>query len=572
MTKLFYAITMLALLTVSCNKKKQIDISIRLAQWDSMVEKQPQQVRDSLKLFNPQKLSRASQAYWGLLKTIADDKSYIDFTSDSLINSVEQYYKRHEQECDRHLRALVYQGIVRLRLAKEDSLVFVPLKEAEKLSAKHKTIDPSVGYMMYYHLGNIHSNNGNYANANAYLNKTLHLAKQKKDSTHIFDSYMSLYWNELEQGKNSEAATLLDSLNLYAGTFPDNLYALYNAEATYYKIIGEIEKSIEKKKRQIDMIPMVKEKIELFRNYYSLSDAFLEKNQLDSAMYYIRKSISHIQDTTYYLNYLIYRNAAQIAQKQGNESLALGYEQKAFELYEETIDKRLNTQILELEKRYNLSEAENKMLKAQRNSRIWFIIAVFLLLYLGMHIIIRRIIVNLKKREIVEKTRRLSAERKQMETQNALIRQKAIQQEKMLSVLFRFLGEYATVQEWTREMTNKIRGKDNKLGDEYESMLKKGQERFNRLGNILFTENEFEELFDIHTGLEIFSQSDRLLLIMLSTEASNQQIASLLNTTPHRLKTRKSYLKAKIEENCTSQNNFEQLLALFNKKKPIQTG
>lgn len=113
-------------------------------------------------------------------------------------------------------------------------------------------------------------------------------------------------------------------------------------------------------------------------------------------------------------------------------------------------------------------------------------------------------------------------------------------------------------------MANKIRAKESKLGDDYEFMFKEGQSRFNYLAHCLFSEDDFKEQFNIYEDLEVFSQSDRLFLMMLAVNTPNTQIAAMLNTTPHNLKTRKSYLKTKIKKNATSQNNFAKLLSLFN--------
>lgn len=572
---LFISLLFIAVL-FSCNRVENEIIAARLAQWDELAEKQPRAIQDSLATLNPKKLSHANRARYGLLKTIADDKTYSPFTSDSMINQVVHYFGRHGKGGDHHIRSLVYQGIVRYRMGITDSTVFTPLKEAEQLYMKQKQPNLNTGYLLYYYLGDIHSANGNDKESGTYFDKTLQLAKQKGDSTHIFDAYLAFFWNEMVQEKYNSVANLLDSLDIYAGTKPDNIYYLLNAQSIYYKNNKETEKSIHSKKEQIDLIPQIRETIDAFRIYYSLSDAYLENNQLDSAMHYGLLAINHIEDSTYRLNYLLYENVADIAEQQQNLALALEYRKKAFDTYEKSIDDRLDTRILELEKRYNLSEAENKTLKARRNVRIWLAIAlivVLLLVLLGIYTRNQRTIGKLKEREAAEKASRLEAE-KRTETEKALrllaekeqMQEQTTRQQKILGVSAQFLSEYAALQEKAREMINRIRTKDNKLGDDYEQMLKEGQQHFNELADRLFTEEELKKLFDIRSGLEVFSQTDRLFLIMLASNASNTQIAAMLNTSTNNLKTRKSYLKEKIEKNATEQNNFAQLLTLFNRK------
>lgn len=116
-------------------------------------------------------------------------------------------------------------------------------------------------------------------------------------------------------------------------------------------------------------------------------------------------------------------------------------------------------------------------------------------------------------------------------------------------------------------MINRIRAKDDKLGEGYEQMMKEGQLCFNNLYENLFTEEELSKILGIHIGFEGFTHSDRLLLVMLASDISNKHIAALLNISPLNLKHRKYYLRKKIENNSTIENNFIILLELFSAKR-----
>ncbi|MDO5523683.1 MAG: hypothetical protein Q4G48_06515 [Bacteroidia bacterium] len=559
----------------SCNRAENEAMALRLAQWDAMVEEHPRAVADSLAQLNPKDLSRANRAYYGLLKTIADDKTFAGFTSDSLINNVHRYYHQHKPNGDDHIRSLVYQGIVRNRMEMADSTVFTPLKEAERLYLKQKQPNPATGNMLYFYLGELLSKNNDYATAGSYFNNAMQLAKQKGNPIHIFDTYLALFWNEMEQENFDNGKLYLDSLNEITNLPPDQQYRLFNSQSIYYEIQNDYEKELNYERAKFALLPLLKEQPKQFRLFYALSEAYLHNNMPDSAMYYSLLAIDHIEDSTYTLNYLLYDNVADIAERQQNLTLALQYRQKAFDVYENSIDNRLDTQIQELEKRYNISEAENKALKAQQNVSIWLgvaLIAILLLVLLGVYTRHQRTIAKLKEREAAEKASRLEAE-KRIEAEKALrllaekeqMMEQAIRQQKIVEVSTRFLAEYAALQEKAKEMTNRVRAKDGRLGDDYERMLKEGQSRFNALAHQQFTETELQKLFGIHQDLEVFSQSDRLFLVMLAANAPNTQIAAMLNTTVHNLKTRKTYLKNKIEKNASPHNNFACLLALFNK-------
>ena len=75
-----------AVLFISCNERENGEIHKILTQWDNLLEKNPNAISDSLKTIDPQTLSRENRAYYNLLKTITDDKTYFEFKNDSLID------------------------------------------------------------------------------------------------------------------------------------------------------------------------------------------------------------------------------------------------------------------------------------------------------------------------------------------------------------------------------------------------------------------------------------------------------------------------------------------------------
>ena len=142
-------------LFLSCGEERNDPIYTRLQQWDTLLSAHPEAVQDSLQTIDPEHLSHAQNAYYGLLKTISDDKTYIDFTSDSLINEVEQYYNIHERAQIHHVRSLLYLAIVRYRMGISDSTVMTPLKEAENYFHHQQDQSPEIGYMIHYYLGEV---------------------------------------------------------------------------------------------------------------------------------------------------------------------------------------------------------------------------------------------------------------------------------------------------------------------------------------------------------------------------------------------------------------------------------
>ncbi len=54
-----------------------------------------------------------------------------------------------------------------------------------------------------------------------------------------------------------------------------------------------------------------------------------------------------------------------------------------FESYQKSVDERVDKRILELEKLYNLTEAENKALKAESKAKILLLLLFLLILILS---------------------------------------------------------------------------------------------------------------------------------------------------------------------------------------------
>lgn len=138
--------------------------------------------------------------------------------------------------------------------------------------------------------------------------------------------------------------------------------------------------------------------------------------------------------------------------------------------------------------------------------------------------------------------------------------------QKKLEITAKFLCEYSFLHENAKTMINRIRTKDGKLGDDYEQMMKKGKFRLNNITVNLFTKEELFKILGVNIDFELFTQTDRLFLVMLANNIPNENIAAILNTNLNNLKHKKSYLKRKIEQKATLENNFIILLKLFSAK------
>lgn len=549
----FAVVSMIVLFTL-CDRREGREMHAQLVQWDALLEKQPEAISDSLKAINPDGLSRRNRAYYNLLKTISDDKTYFNFTSDSLIDRVVDYYYLHEPNSDNYLRALIYKGIVRTRMGIADSTVYEPLKKAHNIFRLQKDPDPAIGYILHYFLGNTHYNNANFELAGKYFQETLYNAKLKSDSAHIFDSYLAIYWNEMMKSNLDNSKKYMDSLSTFYNVFPDKNYLILNAQSAYFETTEEFEKALECDKKLLVLTKSQKENIDFSSLYYAVSDRYSKLNRLDSAMLYGQMAIDNIEDTSKKENYLFYENVANIAEKQNNCALANTYRQKAFQIYEKSVSGRLDTQIMELEKKYDLSEAENIALRSRQSTLSIAFVALLLAMLLASFILIsarnrRKARLKLMKLEHEAETRAMEAK---------LMEEEANKRNWLIQLYGYISNRLTSLQENFEILSQRYVSSNPKVYENMHSILHTAESDLREMPKTLIPD---EDTFSLYTNLskkeaECFNANERIMLMLLVCRADNRQISTFMNTSVESIRARKSQLKKKMTENGIDIRDF----------------
>lgn len=506
------------------------------------MEKHPETITDSLRKLNPGQLSPSNRAYHGLLKTIADDKAYAQFTSDSLINEVVRYYGKHRRGTNGHIRSLIYQSVVRYRMGITDSTVLVPLKEAEKIFYTQPDREPSIGCLLNFFLGSVHEKNRNFTIATEYRQKALQCAKAEKNPDHIFDSYLALFWNSMKLENLDRGKAYLDTLDIISPGSADNEYFLLNAQSVYYATQELYDQALEKEKEQVKLAPFLKEKTDIFRTYYSISQQYHYLGQLDSAKLYALRSIEHISDPGYELNYLLFENVADIAEKQGDYKMANGYRKEASIARKESLAKQRNMQVLQLEKQYNHSEAENKALRAEASKRIAVIVILCLILLLALSAIY-----------IQKRNNRAKLEKMEMEKE----RRKNKQQQFTMKLYNQMLAQFFLIEKELAALANKERRMKPDFADFIEELLKSMSKNLIDGFSRDISVKKFEEL----TGIPLpggINKSELLMFFLICCGLTNRDIAIIFRANVASIRTRKNQLKNKLKESGIDTSFFDQ--------------
>ncbi|MEL7598734.1 MAG: hypothetical protein AAGU18_01350 [Proteiniphilum sp.] len=510
-----------------------------------MIDTAPEKVSDSLKLIDYNSLSRSNKAYYNLLKVISDDKTYVNFTSDSLINTVSDYYRMHDKNNRNYIRSLAYQGIVRTRMGVKDSTVFEPLREADKLLKTMSPVDPSLGYLVNYFLGNIHYNNRNYTTANDYFQRALANARREDDSTHVFDTHLALYWNEMQQKDFVKGKLYLDSLSGYFDKLHDKDYFILNAQSIYFDIIGEPEKALEREKAKLILYNDQEEILDISRVYFNISDRYVGFGQLDSAMFYAQLAIDFIDDSTYFYNHFYFQNIANIAEKQSDFELANNFRKKAAEFYKNSVNDRLNTQIAELEKKYDLTEAENATLRVrQQNFRIVIggLLLVIVLIIVIMYAWRTRKIGKMKLQQA-----ELTLQQQQLQAN--ILKEEAGKRKWLLQLYSHISDRLTSLHGEVEALSQRYISSHPKVYKELEKIVKNTDIELRDITKMLATD---DDTFYAYTHLSdkdgFFNANEKILLMLLACDADNRQLATFMNTTVESIRVRKSQLKKKMSE------------------------
>lgn len=544
-TLFIFFLVMLLLFATSCNKGGDEEMLTRLNVWDAMLDHDAQRVADSLKTIDRDELSRAGKAYYDLLKVISDDKTYVNFTSDSLINAVSDYYRSSNPEHNNFIRALAYQGIVRTRLGVKDSTVYEPLREAGKLLSDRPDSDPSLGYMIHYFLGNIHYNNRNLSSANDYFQNALNFARSENDSIHLFDTFLALYWNEMSRKNFDTSKLYLDTISTFYNKLPGKDYFVLNAQSIFYDITGQPEMALEREKHKLQLYDSQTEEIELSRAYFNISDRYVGLEQLDSAIYYGEMAIEMIEDSTYRQNYLYYQNIAHIAEKRGDYALSNQYLRKSIELHNLSLSERLDVQIAEMEKRYDLAEAENEVLRTRDQISkiiIFSLIAIILLAIVAVYSILTRRNTQLR---LLETEHRV----KQQQLQAEILREEAGKRRWLLQLYGNISDRLTFLQNQFELLAERYITMNKKVHGEMHQILKSTDSDLRGITKTLIPDDEtFASYTHLKNDDQFFSQNEKLLLMLLACDADNRQLATFLNTSLDSIRVRKSQLKRKMSE------------------------
>lgn len=540
----------------ACKYRKHETDRIRLQQLDTVLQHNPYTALDSLKKINARSLNRVNNAYYNLLKVMAEDKTYCSFKTDSTISSSAEVFSRYKKKYPfNYARALMYQGIVRYRMKITDSTAYLPLKEAVPFFKNSNPPELKNIYLCYFYLAEIHDKNHNITQANKYYKEAVHTASILKDSAYLYSAYSGLFWISLRKSDDNAAGHYLDSISNYRMS-GDQYYISYkNMQSVYSEYRGQYRKTIQIEKDILRTKTVNRHRDSPISSYYNISRAYRAIHQPDSALKYALLAVKAIQDTNFQLNHFYYTNLAIAAEENGDLQLSTYGYKKSRELMLKNADKLSDTRILELEKKYDLTEAENRTLHYKNRTITLFTIVLFLVATISVLLLL-----SIRQRKIKtlteERNRALESEKTLLcEKQQNLLNENNRNEQELLNKQI-ILTFFQQVSEQNLEIKNLLydlkintyiagnKAVYDKISMEYEN--------FNKRSKIAHPETIDTITFTKLTGLspanaEKLNKSEQLMLLLIYLNAGNREMAVLFNTSAESIRSRKLKLKKKLE-------------------------
>lgn len=376
---LFYLIIIL----ISCqsNKKYYTDL---LNDLENQLDQYPEMVGDSLKSIEPNRLSEPQKAHYYLLEAIATDKNLQNLQKDSTLLIAIQYYKQ-TKEYYRLSYCQYYLGkYIKKNGKKEDA--YNMFKQAETNYNQGSQADPHLIGLIYYHLSLIQKQQRNLNEANDYVLSSLHEFSTINDTlsiVHALKLLGTIYINKKEYDLAEEK--LQEAVRLISLVGSKTRYVI-ETKASTLNLLGLLYRY--KKKFDTAFLYFQKclflfEKYDIetpSQYYYNAIMTFSYLNLSDSVKYYCYKMIDAAQEEDNYFNQINgYRILFDTEEKNGNYKEACLLKTK-FNTIKDSMNAQTSKRIvLELEKKYNITEKQKELLRAENNNlRAYAIISVIL--------------------------------------------------------------------------------------------------------------------------------------------------------------------------------------------------
>ena len=400
-------ILLLLCLFYSCSSDGREDLLPELVRAETLMSARPDSALSILEsMAAPGTSDRFQNAVYALLLVQARDKNYITHTSDSLIDVAYRYFIKRD---DPHRKALTlnYEGRVNEDLGEEEKAAGYYLQARDMAD---KTDDYELRFLIASNLGRIYLYRDLHQEAKQFYREANEYARKKNAPGAISASYSYLGRAFIAAGQSDSAIVFYKEALAIArlSDDSDNLKRVLNELAAVYRETARYDSAIVYLRKD-EILEKRSKSGGIYQTYYGLGSVYLRSGNLDSAAYYLNKSLP---SANIYVKRAVYKDFSELYEKQRQFENAVAYNKLFLHLHDSIREIEQTASISEIHNKYDHEKLKNEinLLKIKKGRTMWISLSV-LLIFLAMLIFIK----YLAHRKLQKKERLIKQYREKQE-------------------------------------------------------------------------------------------------------------------------------------------------------------
>ena len=367
----YIILIILTLFFFSCKREVNRDDANRLKKLDMALISDPYRVRDSLDKIKVAALDEANSAYYWLLSAVTNERCGVVEKEDSMIIISEKYFKDRKDYMN-FCRSVLYKGVIRYNQYKQDTLTATFFSNVGNLMLRYRVNDPATKATLYKYLGKLKRANGEFANSAEYLRKSRQLSEEINDSLEVRRLDLELFYVNLAQKDYSQALANIAHYIDSDTTNPLKAYELNEAISQFFIEREEFDIAIVYLRNMLEMSGRIgKGVIDRSQLYHRISLYYKNKNMLDTAISYSRRSLAALNGNASTNGHVYYNYIAGLYEAKGDLTNAIDNYKKAYESHKYAYSNYTSKNVSRIESLYETSIKEAD-LQNERNNRKYF--------------------------------------------------------------------------------------------------------------------------------------------------------------------------------------------------------
>jgi tetratricopeptide (TPR) repeat protein len=377
--------------------------------------------------------------------------------------------------------------------------------------------------------------------------------ENKNERNQLNSGYLNLAIREKKSGNYHKALKYLDSIIISDNEKNSLSYAaiasqiergnLYTEQKKYQEA-SSILHSVNAKNDENNLSHKA-------RIYFSLGELKLNSKQLDSSIYYYKKSLKAVGNNNFYQNYtpIIFNRLSEIYHLKKQPRLAYKYLSKkniitdslAFhknKVYSDLFEIK-NTYLESIREKDFLIEEKNDIIQKNEQTQFRLKIILILVLISGLALVFySRLRLKLKKTLL---------EKKESELQSELSKEKSeaeiqLKSKELTSYALQLIDKDRAIDELLEKIKENAPSSYKSLSNKY----KKGAEDLWKQFNLRFTEVNSDFYKRLKEKHPTFTRTEQKHLALIKLKFSTKEMARILNIEPHSVHISRSRIRKKI--------------------------